>query len=241
MARVLAPARPHLLITARDEVRLEALATECRAAGAEVDVFVHDLGVADGSRGLAERVWEAGHDVDVLINNAGFARMGALVEYPAEDYEKLVTVNATNVVSLTRRFLPAMIERGEGGVLNMASASAYVPLPNMAVYAATKAFVKSFSEAVHAEVKKHGVHVTCVTPGAVESDTFFERAGMARPVGGFPAMRADSVARGSLRALQRNRRLYPVGVFDKFLSVAPGLVPTSLTLFLARFFVDRAR
>jgi uncharacterized protein len=239
LATALAPTGALLVLSGRSVARLEAVARECRQAGAQVDVIPHDLGALGAAGELAERLSSRGHNVDVLVNNAGFGKAGPLVSQDVRDYEELITVNVTNLVSLSRHLLPGMIERGSGGVLNVASASSLLPIPHLAVYAASKAFVKRFSEALHSEVKDQGVHVTCVAPGAVESDFFFERAGMPGPAGGVKALDPNRVARQSLRALARNKRLHAPGYFDKFMVVGTRLAPTSLLLFLARKFMDR--
>lgn len=239
LARTLAPTGARLLLSGRSVARLEGVARKCREAGAQVDVFPHDLGALGAAGELAERLSAGGHHVDVLVNNAGFAKAGPVVSQAARDYEELITVNVTNLVSLTRHLLPGMIERGSGGVLNLSSSSSLLPIPLLAVYAASKAFVKRFSEALHSEVKHQGVHVTCVAPGAVESDFFFERADMPGPAGGVKAMDANQVARESLRALARNKRLHAPGYFDKFMVVGTRLAPTRLLLFVARKFMDR--
>lgn len=240
MARLLAPQRTTLILTGRAVERLKAVAEACRAEGSTVETVVHDLGRVGAAAELYEQVKAAGHEVDILINNAGFGKGGWFTSFEAADYEEMITVNATNLVSLSRLFLPAMIDRGTGGVMNMSSASSFLPIPKFAVYAATKAFVNRFSAALHAEVKSSGVHVTCVAPGNTESDFFFERARMARPAGGIPGMDANRVAKRSLEALARNKRLVAVGAFDKFVAFGTRLAPTPLTLFLARKFMDRA-
>ena len=177
MARQLAFQQARLLLTARSEDKLNALADEFRRAGAEVDVLAHDLGEAGATQTLYDRITEAGHEVDVLINNAGFGYVGAFAQQDAASVEGMATLNMTNLTVLTRLFLPAMLARGRGGVRNVASTASYQPIPLMSVYAATKAYVRSFSEALAAEVGGTGVAVTCLCPGPTAT-AFADEAGM---------------------------------------------------------------
>lgn len=240
MARLLAEREVTLLLVARSEDLLESVAAECRASGARAEVIVHDLAVPGAAAALYDRVTAAGHTVDVLVNNAGFGISGPFTECSAGLYEKMLTLNVTNLVALTRLFLPGMIERGSGGVLNIASMSGFLPMPHLAVYAASKAFVKQFSQAVHAEMRGTGVHVTCSAPGATESG-FFDRAKLKHSVGRLPLLGTRRVARVSLKALARNTRVRPVSVLDRAVAVGSLVTPDSISMFLSRRAVDVAR
>jgi short-subunit dehydrogenase len=228
-ARQLARDGARLLLSARSEDRLETLADEFRGLGADVSVFAHDLAAPGADASLHERVTEAGHDVDVLVNNAGFGKLGGFEDAPPEVYEQMITLNVTNLVGLTRRFLPAMTRRGAGGILNVASTAAFQPVPNFAVYAATKAFVLSFTEALHAEVEGTGVAVTCLSPGPT-STGFFDRADMGGVPGGRPADTPERVARLGLDALLKNERSTIVGTRNAITALATRFVPTKLVL-----------
>lgn len=228
-ARQLARDGAHLLLTARSEERLHELAEEFGHLGAEAHVFAHDLGEPGAAEALYDRITEAGHEVDVLINNAGFGKLGGFEDSEAATYEGMITLNVTNLVGLTRRFLPAMTRRGSGGILNVASTAGFQPVPNFAVYAATKAFVLSFSQALHAEVEGTGVAVTCLSPGPT-STGFFDRADMDGVPGGREAETPEKVARLGLEALLANERSVISGTRNAVMALATRFAPTKLVL-----------
>ncbi|MEM1043288.1 MAG: SDR family oxidoreductase [Bacteroidota bacterium] len=229
MARQLARDGARLLLTARSEDTLHRLADELRVQGAEAEVFAHDLGTPGAAQGLFDRITEAGHALDVLVNNAGFGKIGTFMEYEAGVYEGMVTLNVTNLVTLTRLALPGMLQRGTGGVLNVASTAAFQPVPYFAVYAATKAFVKSFTEALHAEVGGTGVAVTCLCPGPTDTG-FFERADMDGVPGGRAAETPEKVARVGLEALLENEHTVISGLNNKVMAAAARFAPTKAVL-----------
>ena len=170
-----------LILTARRKDRLDALAQQLVSAhGIKADVFALDLSVAGASAELERAVRAAGHSVDVLINNAGFGTNGRVADENRAVVAKEIALNVGALVDLTIAFLPDMIERGRGAVVNIASTASYQPVPGLAVYSATKAFVRSFSEAVWGEVPP-GVKVFAVSPGATATE-FFDVAGT-KPTG----------------------------------------------------------
>ena len=229
MARQLARDGAHLLLTARSEEQLERLADEFRGIGAQAEVFAHDLGEPGAAQTLYERITEAGHSPDVLINNAGFGKLGEFVEFDAATSENMITLNVTNLVALTRLCLPDMLHRGTGGVLNVASTAAFQPVPYFAVYGATKAFVLSFSEALSAEVAGSGVHVTCLCPGPT-STGFGDRADIGNLGGGRAVDTPEKVARIGLEALLENERTQVVGAVNTAVAFATRFAPTKLIL-----------
>ncbi|MCH7638398.1 MAG: SDR family oxidoreductase [Bacteroidetes bacterium] len=228
MARQLAPVGSHLILVARSEDKLNALAEECRKQGSRADVFAHDLSHNGSAQKLYDNIAGAGHRVDVLINNAGFGKGGAFVNFPVEAYEQMITLNAASLTSLTRLCLPGMIERGSGGVLNVASVAGFMPIPYFSVYAATKAFVLSFSEALHAELKGTGVHVSCLSPGPTETG-FAAAADMEKVVGG-PVETAEKVAALGLDALSHNKRTAISGAYNRVQALSSRFVPRKLSM-----------
>ena len=237
MARQLAPVGLHLILVARSEDKLNALAEECRKQGSRADVFAHDLSHTGSAQELYDSITEAGHRVDVLINNAGFGKGGAFVNFPAEAYEQMITLNKASLTSLTRLCLPGMIERGTGGVLNVASVAGFTPIPYFSVYAATKAFVLSFSEALHAEIKGTGVHVSCLAPGPTETG-FATAADMKQVVGG-AVETAQKVAAG-LNALSRNKRTAISGTYSRVQALSSRFVPRKLTMAISERYMKGA-
>jgi short-subunit dehydrogenase len=169
-----------LVLVARRRDRLEAIAAAQRAAhGIRVEVIEADLSLAGAPDAIVAGVARAGMTVDLLVNNAGFGTHGRFETIPPERERDEIAVNVTALVALTRAFLPAMLERGRGGVINVASTAAFQPVPYMAVYGATKAFVRSFSEALHEEVRDRGVRVLALCPGVTATEFFDVDAGAA--------------------------------------------------------------
>jgi short-subunit dehydrogenase len=158
----------NLILVARDAGRLDDTARRLRAAHRiEVRTVPLDLSRPDAPATLAEHL--AGTDIDVLINNAAVAHVGTVAATGPDRIRATVDLNATAVAEITARFLPAMLARGSGAVVNIASTAAYTPAPWNAAYAASKAFVLSFTQALAVETEGTGVRVVAVSPGAVET------------------------------------------------------------------------
>jgi short-subunit dehydrogenase len=201
-ASQLAARGANLVLVARDVKRLDAQAKELTAQHhVRVDTIAIDLTEAGAAQQVFNRVTALGHDVDMLINNAGFAKHGAFTEASLETQRGQVTLNVTALVELTYLFLP-MLERRQGGIINVASTAAFQPVPFMAVYGATKAFVLSFSEALWGEYRNRGVKVLALCPGATDTP-FFARAGEAAALG--PKASAADVVRLGLNAYDNDR------------------------------------
>lgn len=227
-ARALARRGDHLILVARSKDKLEALAASLQAEqGATVSVIAADLSLPECGRRLAAEVAGQGLSVDLLINNAGFGAAGAFAKQdPARDAE-MIQLNVTAVVDLAHAFLPAMLERGRGGIVNVASVAGFQPMPQMAIYAATKAFVLSFSEALWVETRGRGVQVTALCPGPVDTP-FFEATGSPELRKAVPKgfmMTAEKVAARALAALAAGRPVVVPGGANKLLSGVPRLLP----------------
>jgi uncharacterized protein len=238
LARELARRGHNLVLVARRKPRLDALAQELTAqCGVRAETLVCDLGKAAPRGRLAQQIHERGLDVDVLVNNAGFATGGAFAQSdPARELEQ-VRVLVEAVVALTSAFLPAMVQRGRGAILNVASTAAMQPLPYAAGYSAAKAYVLTFSEAIHQEVSGSGVTVTALAPGPVDTD-FWEQAGW--QVGGrmsfekaFPGVARPSardVARAGVDGLEAGRRVVVPGLPMRAAMLAARYVPHAVKL-----------
>jgi short-subunit dehydrogenase len=176
-ARQLADRGAHLVLAARNRQRLEDLATDLRRRHDELTVSVHptDLADAAGVSQLVSTLDSNGIAVDVLVNSAGVGSYGRFVDEDPGAIAHEIQLDCLSVVALARAFLPGMVTRRRGGIINVASTSAFQPIPNMAVYAASKAFVLSFTEALWAETKASGVRVMALCPGPTET-RFFETA-----------------------------------------------------------------
>lgn len=172
-----------LVLVARTESKLQALAEKLRAEhGITVTVIPCDLSQPDAAEQLWEETNRAGLEIDVLVNNAGFGTSGDVADESPERLEQEVRLNCLTLTGLTARYLPAMRERQNGTIINIASTAAFQPLPHMAVYGATKAFVLSFTEALWSETRKDGIRVLAVCPGPTDT-SFFEIAGESAAVG----------------------------------------------------------
>ena len=169
MAKDFANRGANLILTARSEDKLMQLAKDLSGKDIRTHVFIEDISLPNSAQKLFNQVNEAGLKVDVLVNNAGYGRWGNFDECPIEDYENMVHLNVTSLTELSYLFVDQMVKRGSGGIINIASTAAFFPIPYSAVYAATKAYVLSLSEALNFEYSKKGVHVMAVCPGATES------------------------------------------------------------------------
>ena len=182
VARELASRGHNLVIVARRKKLLNDLAAELGDAhGVRVEPLSCDLSSAAARGRLPERIEKLGLRVDVLVNNAGFATGGPFAESDPKRELQQVRVLVESVVALTSAFLPGMVERGSGAILNVASTAAFQPLPYSAGYSAAKSHVLAFSEAIHSEVASDGVTVTALCPGPVRTD-FWETAGGDQPI-----------------------------------------------------------
>jgi uncharacterized protein len=242
LARELARRSYNVVLVARRDDRLRELAEELRLThGIHAEVEPCDLSVADARGGLVERL-EAGERAVVgVCNNAGFGTVAKLLDAGVEREQQVVRVNVEAVHHLTGAFLPRMVESGAGAILNVASLAAFQPLPGFATYAASKAFVQSFSEAVHAELDGTGVSVTCLCPGFTRTE-FGEQAGAAeheRALPDFLYMEADDVARSGIEAMIAGRRTAIPGLKNRASMLGGRAVPRSLLLPLVRQFTRR--
>ncbi|MFT3965292.1 MAG: SDR family oxidoreductase [Sphingobium sp.] len=227
IAREAARRGHRLVLTARRADRIEALATELGAVAA----IPADLGETGGVPGLLAELARREIAVDILVNNAGFGRHGHVATIAAELQTGQIDLNIRALTELTVALLPPMIARGAGGILNVASLAAFQPGPNVAVYFATKAYVLSFTEALHEEVKGSGVHVTALCPGPTRSE-FAEVAKLDATAAfrsGSLIAEAGPVARAGLDALERNHAVIVPGFANKVAVFGNRLVPRSVS------------
>ncbi|HEV2760122.1 MAG TPA: SDR family oxidoreductase [Acidimicrobiales bacterium] len=220
----------HLIVVARRRDRLEALAEELRAAhGVKVDVLVADVTVPEQLAAVEDRLRDGAAPVDLLVNNAGAGGQGAFAEIPLEWQESQIRLNVLAPVRLTHAALEQMLPRGRGGVLNVSSIAGLQPMPNVATYAATKAYLSSFSHALHEEVRHKGVSVTALLPGFTRTE-FHDAGGMNRSIVPGPAwMSAEVVARSALRAVARGRAQCVPGLLYRVLTGISNVTPWSVS------------
>ena len=218
-----------VVLVARRAERMHELASALQGT---VHVLACDL--ANNAASLRSKVDELGLTVDVLVNNAGFGTHGRFAELDAAREAEEVRLNCEALVTLTHAFLPGMLERRRGGVINVASTAGMQPLPYEAVYAATKAFARSFTDAIAAELRGSGVRILAVNPGPVRTE-FQEVAGYGSdwhsPVPG--TIPAEQVARESLAAFKRGRRAIIPGAVIRWFIRGSSLGPLPLKLRVA--------
>lgn len=240
-ARALAARGEALILTARRRERLDALADELRGAhGIAIDVFPADLAAPDAPERLLADIAAAGLTVDTLINNAGYGAKGNVADLSLERQVGQIDLNCRALVALAHGVLPAMIAAKRGRILNLASTAAFQAGPYMAVYYATKAFVLSFSEALHEEVRGHGIHVTALCPGPTRTE-FADVAGMGESkLFASVAAAPEQVVRDGLRALDANRAIEISGAANAVGAFAERFIPRAWTRKVAaRFAQDR--
>jgi hypothetical protein len=238
IAKLLAARGHALVLVARRKDRLTALAEDLSDQhGVRVETIAADLGKPTPRGKIPGRIEELGLQIEILVNNAGFATGGEpFHEADPERELEQVRVDVEAVVALTSAFLPAMVARGRGAVLNVASTAGMQPMPYSAGYAAAKAYVLSFSEAVHQEVRGHGVTVTALAPGPVETE-FWQIAGwetssgksFERVVPGTLLSPAQA-ARAGVEGLDRGERVVVPGLPIRAAMLASRYIPHAFKL-----------
>ena len=215
------------MLVARRGDRLARLARELGGDEAALAVTL-DLARPGAAEELAAKVAAAGIDVDLLVNNAGVGHTGLFHAEPPDRLLGMVDLNVRSVVALTRRFLPAMLERRSGAIVNVVSMSAFQPVPFLATYAATKAFVLSLTEALATELEGTGVKVQALCPGNIPTE-FQQVAGTERVAfTRTPSMSPAAVAEASLRALDRGQLIVIPGLRDRLMVALQRLTPRPL-------------
>jgi hypothetical protein len=228
-AKALAAQKKNLLLVARREDRLAELAMRLeRACDVSVKTIGADLSTPDGAEKLMREIDQRGLNVEALINNAGFGARGAFADLNLAAQREMITLNCTALMELCHGVLPGMIERRSGGILNVASTASFQPGPWMAVYYATKAFVLSFSEALHEEVKPHGIRVAALCPGPTRTE-FADVAGMGdSALFKRFASPAEAVVRDGLAALERNQAVKVSGALNLAFAESIRFTPRAL-------------
>lgn len=226
-ARKLAALGRNVLLVARSEDKLIALCNELgRQTSIRAQYLALDLQQSDAGATLFEETLKRDLEIEMLINNAGFGSMGDFAKLDLNRELDIIQLNVRTLVDLTHRFLAPMRERKQGTIVNVASTAGFQAVPYMATYAATKAFVLSFSEALWEENRQHGIHVMALCPGVTETN-FFQVAKIDRP-----PMRIvqtpEQVVETALRALKRQKSTVVSGWGNWFAIEAERVVPRSL-------------
>jgi short-subunit dehydrogenase len=225
-ARLLAPRAKALVLVARRQEKLQELSAELKQINPRVGICLRGLDLNQRDQIAALPLWlkETGVSVDLLINNAGLGDMGTFATSDPEKIQQMLNVNITALTQLTRLLLPEMIARKRGGILNVSSSAGFVPIPGFAVYAATKAYVNSLSEALRAELAGNGIDVCSLCPGPVHTEftEVAQRPGEAPQTGPeFVYVSASDVAAAGLAAMENNHPLViPGGVMKVAMFIA---------------------
>jgi len=170
MAKELSKRGANLILTARSENKLNEVAAIVRKTGSEAHVFTSDLSIPKSGKKLYDAITQAGLSVDLLINNAGYGRWGEFTSFEREDYGKMIQLNITALTDLCHLFLPDMVKKGSGGIINVGSIASFSPVPYGNVYSSTKAYVLNFTEALRYEYKNKGVQIMALCPGGTTSN-----------------------------------------------------------------------
>ncbi|MBO3460705.1 SDR family oxidoreductase [Aetokthonos hydrillicola Thurmond2011] len=232
-AEELAAQNINLVLVSRSEEKLNQLAQQLQAQyKIQVDAIVKDLTEPSATQVVYDTVQAKGLRIDLLINNAGFGDYGDFAERDGERQLKIIQLNIIALVDLTHKFLPEMRQRRSGGIINLSSLSGFQPIPYLSVYAASKAFILSFSQALWAENRDYGVRVLVVCPGPVDTN-FFAEAQIPVALAGKTNKISTSkeVARASLKALERGDSTVVIGDFNTHaITKLSPLVPRKILL-----------
>ena len=229
LAKLYANSGCNLILVARTASKLENLKNEVtRDHNVRVELVVADLAEVDAAEKLVDEINARKLTVDVLVNNAGFGQLGQFAGIAVQRQLDMIRLNVVTLMHLTRLLLPGMLERKRGGILNVASTAAFQSGPNMAVYYATKAFVLSFSEAIHEELDGTGVKVVCLAPGPTETG-FGDDSGINKTrIFTANAMNAAQVAQAGFDALKSNRAIVIPGWKNRAGALLTRIVPRSV-------------
>jgi short-subunit dehydrogenase len=230
LARVFARHGHELALVARREDRLRVLADEIAASGARRPIIIAaDLAQPGAAERIAEALAERGAEPQFMVNNAGFGLVGLAASRGPGEQLPMIDVNVRALTELSLAFIDSL-SRHHGGLLNVGSMAGFLPGPGMAVYYASKAYVLSFSEALHSEFKAHGVRVTVLCPGPVPTE-FAVRAGVRGGLApGFLTQSAESVAEAGYRGLMQGQRTVVPGLSNKLVTLMIRIVPRRLLL-----------
>ncbi len=240
LAKLFARDHYNLVLVARSADKLNQVAGELQSQfGITVKTVALDLAEAPAPKFLFDQLQREGIAVDVLVNNAGFGGYGEFAVMPEEEIVGQIQLNISALTHLTRLFLPVMLARRRGKIMNVASTAAFQPGPLMAVYYATKAYVLSFSEALANEVAGSGVVVSCFCPGATHTG-FAKRAGVEESrIFKLAAMNVEAVARDGYRGLMAGRTVVISGLQNWLVAKSVGFAPRKVVTAISRWVAEK--
>ncbi|MFY0631865.1 MAG: SDR family oxidoreductase [Flavobacteriaceae bacterium] len=241
MAEDLANRGANLILVARSENKLHEVAKTLRKAGSEATVFISDLSIPNAGEKLYQEIVQSGLSVDLLINNAGYGRWGEFTDFRREDYAKMIQLNITVLTDLCHLFLPEMIKRGNGGIINVASVAAFGPVPYGNVYSATKSYVLNFTEALRYEYQNKGIQIMTLCPGGTKSNFAnvasekleHVQANAKAKEASLSALSAEVVAKECLDAFLKNKMYVVTGTSNKLIVTFGRFLPRRTVLNMA--------
>lgn len=239
LARLFLKAGSRVILVASNPKKLdEAAARLEKEFGLRPDAIAQDLSLSGAARKLFDETQKRGLTVDILVNNAGYGILGPYHALSEDQLFGMVRLNVNTVLELSRLYLPGMVERGFGHILNVASTAAFQGIPMEAAYAASKAFVLTLSEGIWDEVKSKGVGVTCLCPGPTSTD-FFERGAIkASSTIKRVYMSPEAVARQGFHALERGKPLVIAGMRNRVMIFMERFTPRKWVTKIARLMVE---
>jgi short-subunit dehydrogenase len=243
IARELARRGHGVTLAARREDRLRELADEVADEGVRADVVVCDVTDDESRKRMVAEIAERGLDVEVLVNNAGFGSAGRFQDLDAETEVRMVKTNCEAIIALCGAYVPEMVERGRGAILNTASIAGFQPLPRQATYSATKAFVLTYTDALFCDLAGTGVTVTALSPGPVPTE-FDQVAGLGDEMASLPSFVVKSsaeTAAAGVNALEKGRRHVAPGIVNAMSALGGHYTPRSVLLPLMRRFYPAAK
>jgi uncharacterized protein len=233
LARVAAREGIAMVLVDRSQQAIQQLVAELAGSGAQAHGLCVDLAERDAGQRIENALSERDLYCDVLVNSAGFGVFGPAAEADREEQLRLLDVNMRALTELTLRFVPAMIARRHGGVLNVGSITGYMPGPNIALYGASKAYVRSFTAALGAELAGTGVTVTCLSPGIARTAFFVDsRFTQTRLYKLMPHAEAPKIAEAGWRAFRAGKRLVIPGLANRVMVWISALLPEAALLYL---------
>jgi uncharacterized protein len=240
LAKLFARDHHNLVLVARSADKLTQVAGELQSHGVTVKTIALDLAATPAPKFLFDQLQREGVAIDILVNNAGFGAFGKFAPMPEEEIQGQIDLNITALTQLTRLFLPPMVARRSGRIMNVASTAGFQPGPLMAVYYATKAYVISFSEAIANELHDSGVTVTCFCPGATHTG-FAKRAGTekSRLFKQLGAMSAEKVALDGYRGVMEGRSLAISGVHNWAVAQSTRFAPRKMVTAISRWVAEK--
>ncbi len=236
LARLFARDKSNLVLVARREEKLNSLAEDLRRNhDIRVDVISSDLSKPESPRQVFDQLKTRNIEIDVVVNNAGFGAIGKTAEIDLSLQLNMIRLNIEALFQFTRLFLPDMISRKRGGILNIASTAAFQPGPFMSIYYASKAFVLSFTDALHEELKGTGIKVSCLCPGPTKTE--FADVAQVTQTNLFSSgvMNVEEVVRTGYKAFRKNKPVVITGFRNKVLAQSIRLTPRAVVRKIVRF------